>query len=463
MNENKPKTIQLNNEILESMIYTIRGEKVMLDLELASIFAYETKRLIEQVKRNVELFNGNSKFQITKNELENVSRSQNATTIATLNNTRGSNIKYMPYAFTIEGINTLINILKPKNEIAKNNVFILLKYINNNNDKNTKKWPSEANNYEIVKFESGNIMLDVRVSPNEDTIWLTQQEISILFDTTIPNINMHLTNIFEEKELSKNSVVKKSLITAADGKSYNTMLYNLDAVISIGFRVNTKRGIEFRRWANNILKNYLIKGYSINTKRCLEHSDIIFKLNEDVKSIVNQVSQNTNEIKELKSKLDVVMENFIDPNTYKHFLIKDGEKIEADVAYQSIYKLAKKSIYIIDDYIDIKTLQLLKCIKNNVEIIIFSDNKSKNSLTNILIEDFINDAKINILFKKNNNLFHSRYIIIDYSTENEMLFHSGASIKDGGKKINTIMKVEDNELYHALIDKVLNNEILIVK
>ncbi len=438
------------------MIYKISGRKVMLDFELAKIYGYETKNFNRQLKNNIEKFDAESRFQLTKNELNEVLRCKNFTS-----SWGGS--RMLPYAFTIDGIKTLVTILKPKDDISKQNVLFLNEYINNIDNQIIQKQPSEAKNYDIVKFESGNVLLDVRVSPDEETIWLTQQEIAELFETSKQNISSHINKIYEEKELDFSSTVKEYLTVQIEGdRKINRTIryYNLDVILSVGYRVNSKRGIEFRRWANNVLKNYLIKGYSINTKRCLEHSDIILKLNNDVNSLINQVSSNTNEIKEIKQKLDIVMDNFIDPNTYKHYLIKEGEKLEADIAYQSIYKLAKSSIYIIDDYIDVKTLQLLKCCNPNINIVIFSDNKAKNNLNSNYINDFINDTKFNISFKRNNKIFHSRYIIIDYKTDNEIIYLSGGSIKDGGNKINTIIKVEDKELYHPSIDKALNNNAL---
>ena len=157
------------------------------------------------------------------------------------------------------------------------------------------------------------------------------------------------------------------------------------------------------------------------------------------------------------------MDNFIDPNTYKHYLIKDGYKIEADIAYQSIYKLAKSSIYIIDDYIDIKTLQLLKSANKNINIVIISDNRGDNNLNKIFINEFINETKFNIKFLINNKMFHSRFIIIDYNTNNEIIYLCGGSSKDSGKRINAIQEITEKELYKDLILKVLNNKELIIK
>lgn len=152
------------------------------------------------------------------------------------------------------------------------------------------------------------------------------------------------------------------------------------------------------------------------------------------------------------------MDNFIDPSTYKHYLILNGEKIEADIAYQSIYKLAKHSVYVIDDYIDIKTLQLLKCCNSNIDIIIFTDNKGKNSLNSNFINDFKADTGFNLTIKKNNNRFHDRYIVIDYSKKSELIYHCGASSKDAGKRITTIIKIEEKELYKSLINDIFNND-----
>ena len=145
-----------------------------------------------------------------------------------------------------------------------------------------------------------------------------------------------------------------------------------------------------------------------------------------------------------------------------HYLILNGKRIEGDIAYQEIYRLANKSIYIIDDYIDVKTLQLLKSAKENIEIIILSDNKSRNNLNYNFINDFINDIGFNIQFKKNNKRFHDRYIIIDFDIENEIIFHCGASSKDAGKRITTITKIKEQYIYKGLVNDILNNENLVL-
>lgn len=160
----------------------------------------------------------------------------------------------------------------------------------------------------------------------------------------------------------------------------------------------------------------------------------------------------------IEDKIDVVMDNFIDESTHKHFLILDGQKLEADIAYQNIYKQAQTSIIIIDDYIDVKTLQLLKSSKDGIDIKIVSDNKARNSLT----ASFISDSGLNISFIQNLGRFHDRYIISDYKTSKEKLFHCGSSSKDSGAKITAINYVDDATIYHPPIDGVLSNPALII-
>ena len=132
--------------------------------------------------------------------------------------------------------------------------------------------------------------------------------------------------------------------------------------------------------------------------------------------------------------------------------------MEGDIAYQEIYSKAKHSVFIIDDYIDIKTLQLLKCCKSNVEITIFTDNKAHNSLTKEFIDDFVSDTHLRVSIKSNGGIFHDRYIVIDFGYKAEQLFHSGPSSKDVGKRVGTINKIAEIEAYKTLIKKLISNE-----
>ncbi len=212
------------------------------------------------------------------------------------------------------------------------------------------------------------------------------------------------------------------------------------------------------------MKDYIVENQSIIG------SQELLALSIQISHNTTQLSKHSKDISEIKENLvknmvtkqdfKKVMENFIDPNTYKHFLIMDGQKIEADVAYSKIYKSAKKSIYVVDNYISLKTLELLRTAKNGVKIIIFSDNsRSRNMLTSAILEDFKNDyPDVDIAFKKTNGKCHDRYIVIDYDTKNESIYLSGASSKDAGSKITTIMRIDDTKLYHLMFDELLGNQ-----
>ena len=163
----------------------------------------------------------------------------------------------------------------------------------------------------------------------------------------------------------------------------------------------------------------------------------------------------------VENQLTVVMDNFNNPKSFKHFVILKGERIEADIAYQNIYSLAKSSIIIVDDYIDIKTLLHLKVIKNNIDVTIITDNGSK--IASNYINDFISDTNISLTFKRNNKLFHDRYIVIDYKTNNEIFFHSGPSSKDAGERIAGVNELGDGSRYYNDLDNILNKPNFIIK
>ena len=200
----------------------------------------------------------------------------------------------------------------------------------------------------------------------------------------------------------------------------------------------------------------------------VENSEFI-----DAKAFIQvaaQTTQNTRDIATLNSKISTlaskedfkkVMDNFIDPNSYKHFLLMNGEKIEADLAYTTVYKSAKKSIFLIDNYIGLKTLELLRAAKDNVEIIVFSENsKNKDMLTRSILNDFKQDyPNIQLKIKNAGTMYHDRYLAIDYGTNHEAFYFCGASSKDAGNKISTISKIEESlrDMYHDLFKGMLNN------
>ena len=168
---------------------------------------------------------------------------------------------------------------------------------------------NDINTGEIIVYQPDEtIRLDVMIEG--ETVWLTQAQMAELFQTTIPNVNIHIKNIFDEGELEDISVIKKSLITAADGKKYRTKNYNLDVIISVGYRVKSKRGTQFRIWANRVLKEYLLKGYVVNQRIERIEKQVEFL----VKTTYTMYGQLQKEIQQLKNYVEAILSDFNDIN-----------------------------------------------------------------------------------------------------------------------------------------------------
>ena len=225
---------------------------------------------------------------------------------------------------------------------------------------------NKEKSYELIKFEDGDFNLDVKVSPNEDTVWLNAQEIAMLFERDYKTILKHINNILKE-ELDY-SVVAKFATTAKDGKTYNVDYYNLDMVISVGYRVKSKRGIIFRRWANSILKQYLLNGYAINNNRVIAYQSNILKLEASFINIENR----------LKNLEETVYAD-------NDLIIFEGEILEPYTFLRKLFFLAKVRIIIIDNYADSFLLSMLSDIR--VNMIGLSPNDKAGIVTNFVPEN----------------------------------------------------------------------------
>jgi hypothetical protein len=139
---------------------------------------------------------------------------------------------------------------------------------------------SDTSNTKILLYTNRKGNVELRADIKKDTLWATQEQIARLFQVSIPNINIHLGNIFKTRELSKNSVIKDFLITAADGKKYKVKSYNLDAIIAVGYRVNSKKATKFRIWATGILREHITKGYSLNKHVLIGHPERLEGIHE---------------------------------------------------------------------------------------------------------------------------------------------------------------------------------------
>ena len=286
------------------------------------------------------------------------------------------------------------------------------------------------NKYEIVKFIDEEVKLDVNISPLEKTIWISIEQMSVLFERDRSVISKHIKNIFLEGELLEDSVCAFFAHTANDGKVYNVKYYNLDVVISVGYRVKSKRGVLFRQWASNIIQDYLIKGYAINEERSLVTNENYVRLINKVESLDERVSN---------------IENNYKPQEFKNSqLFFNGQLYDAYTLIQSIFESANSEIIIIDNYVDRTILDRLVVKKNNVLVIIYT------SINTRLLGRDINtfNSQYGGLDVRYTTNVHDRYIIIDQNK----IYHLGHSIKDLGKKIFSISESDSN-----LISKLLSN------
>ena len=327
--EEKSELMTVDN--IRNHVYVIRGQQVMLDADLAQIYGYEVKALNQQVKRNIIRFPEDFMFELTDEEVIEVSRSQNVT----LNEkkTRGKNVKYNPHAFTEQGIYMLATVLR--GELAEQqSIFIMRAF-------------REMRHY---------------IKQNQQ--FVTQSEMRLV-TAKVSEISVQMAGINDRQK----------------------------------------------------------------------------KTEQDVQNI--------------QKSIDILNENFISDKDFKNFVIYKGQKFEADVAYIDIYKQATASIYVVDDYVNTKTLQLLSQKKTGVEVILFTENgHGRNGfLTPAVVSDFTN--QYSPFYIKPNPDCHDRLIVIDYGLPTEQVYHCGASSKDAGKKLCAINKIENNEMIHPVMNRLL--------
>ena len=269
--------------------------------------------------------------------------------------------------------------------------------------------------YEVIKFENDNVELEVNVSPEEETVWLSLSEMCLLFDRDKSVISRHIRNIFKEGELDKNRVIAKNATTASDGKTYMVDYYNLDVIISIGYRVKSQRGVAFRKWANSVLKEYLLKGYVINADRTLVTNENYLSLISDVNSLNKRLT-----------KLEDNQKNLL----IEDLIIFNNQMFEALVFLNQVVETAKKSIVLIDPYVDIRTLNGLKKHNKYVELLIITSPKIR--LTTIDINAYTKEY--GELLLRVDDRYHDRFLIID----DNLFYNLGSSVNYLGKRITEI-------------------------
>lgn len=267
-----------------------------------------------------------------------------------------------------------------------------------------------GNQGEIILYQPDEeIKLDVRLE--NETVWLSIDEMSYLFGRDISVIGKHIRNIFKEGELIKDSVWAKFAYTASDGKTYQVDYYNLDVIISVGYRVKSQRGTQFRQWANKVLKEYLLKGYSINQR-----------INQLENKMDSRLAAHDRQLEELTNKVDFFVRTSLPPVEGIFF---DGQIFDAYKFASDLIKSARQSLVLIDNYVDESVLLMLSKRQPGVTATIYTQRITPQFRLDL---DRHNDQypPVDVRTCK---ISHDRFLIVD-----DAVYHIGASLKDLGKK-----------------------------
>ena len=289
-----------------------------------------------------------------------------------------------------------------------------------NKDKDTFL-PQTSQENEIIVYQPDEALkLDVRVE--NDTVWLTQVQMADLFEATRQNVSLHISNIYKEGELQKEATIKESLIVQNEGgrnvKRKQTY-YNLDVIISVGYRVKSIRGTQFRQWANKILKEYLLRGYSVNQRllNLEERMDRRFSLQDQ-------------QIGKLREDVDFFIKTSIPP---RESVLYKGQIFDAYVAISDIIRSASRRIILIDNYIDDTVLMQLEKRNPGVDATIYTQ-----SISRMMRQDIErHNQQYAPISVQTYTRAHDRFLIID-----DTVYHIGASLKDLGKKLFAFSKME---------------------
>lgn len=261
---------------------------------------------------------------------------------------------------------------------------------------------------------------------DEGSVWLNRQQISTLFERDIKTIGKHIANVLTE-ELKGIPVVAKFATTATDGKTYQVEYYNLDVIISVGYRVKSSRGIQFRLWANNVLKDYLLKGYALSHR-------------------FDRIEKDVNYLKVKVEEFDFQIKTNLPP---KEGIFFEGQVFDAYIFVIDLIKKAQESIILIDNYIDESVLLMLSKRQSGVEVIVYTSKLTAE--TNLDLRKYrFQYPDISI---KQFNKSHDRFLILD----KKRIYHLGASLKDLGKRwfAFSVLDFEVSEILKKLEENMI--------
>ena len=279
---------------------------------------------------------------------------------------------------------------------------------------------NEAGDSQIVLYQPNeSVKLEVKVDAGHGTVWLTQQQIADLFGTKRPAITKHLNNIFKSGELEQNSVSSILEHTASDGKVYKTRFYNLDAIISVGYRVNSVNATAFRKWATNVLRNFLLQGYSVNRH--------LIALQENM-------DRRMTRIEDTQAKQQQQLDFFIRTSTPPaEMVFFEGDFYTARVALENLVRTANHRVIVIDGYVTSLTLSIFDVRKPDITAVIYTNGVGRG-MQNLMDEHDHLFPNSHVDIRKWKKESHDRWLIIDDS-----LYHCGHSLNaNGGHKISAI-------------------------
>ena len=276
---------------------------------------------------------------------------------------------------------------------------------------------------EIVLYQSNELPERIEVRIEEETVWLNRQQLAVLFGRDIKTIGKHVNNVFTEGELIKDSTVANFATVQNEGErrvERQIEYYNLDVIISVGYRVKSKQGTQFRIWATHVLRDYLLKGYALNER-------------------INRIENKVENLSEKVNAISLQIQSAEIPNQGVFF---DGQVFDAYELASKIIRSAKKSIVLIDNYIDESTLTLLAKKNNHVRVLLLSKTINKQLALDVKkANEQYGDFEI-----REFNKSHDRFLIIDESE----VFHLGASLKDLGKKWFAFSQMNKNSVESIL-------------
>ena len=277
------------------------------------------------------------------------------------------------------------------------------------------------NSDEIVIYQTQDGLAKLDVLLDNETVWLTQQQMAELFQKDQSVIARHIANVFREGELDKSNM---QILHNTQFKYRPTAVYNLDVIISVGYRVKSKRGTQFRQWANRILKDYLLRGYAMNPHlRYMEQR------------IDNKLQKHTEQIHELQDKVDFFIRTALPP---REGIFVDGQIYDAFEFIERLIKSAKKSILLIDNYVDESVLTMMSEKQKGVSVNIYT--KDINNALLLAEKNF--NAQYGDLTIQTTQTFHDRFLIIDDKT----IYLIGASLKDAGKRLFAFTQMNDAQI-----------------